>query len=171
MKTGGLSHVVSQLPAIATLLYAIIATAAIFYFLRGFYFLLLSNEYDQKGQGKKMRSFVVGLLLSSFAVIIHVISQSIFQEASSPREDMLSYVRSANQSDQWQDVVYNSALAIISVIGIWTGFRALTKMSKSKSERPQGETDTRLLMSLIFSTLLINARLLILAIQKTINWQ
>ncbi len=151
------------------LLVTIIGFLGVFFVASGFWSLVSSTDFKQKGRSEVIRKIVAGLALSSFAGLMHIVSQTMFKQDSDSRELLLGYIQKSSETDAWQDVVWSTAFILLILIGIWTGLRTLSKLAKPVDQRKQGDSDGKLLIGLFASGILINSPLVLEVIKKTIG--
>jgi uncharacterized membrane protein HdeD (DUF308 family) len=156
----------NNLPSILGLIFVLANTIGIFFIIRGIFNLTMNK--DPRGKGDFIRMIVIGVLLTAFANIIDIVAVTFVDESVSPKGEMQRYIQAAKGS-QWKEAIISSVFAILILIGTWGVFKALVKLSSGNSQRQ--EKDLKIIMSIIFSALLINLKWVLTVIEATFSFK
>ena len=161
-----LKSFLDNLPAILDLVFALSYLIGVFLIIRGI--ISFTTNKDPRSKGDFIRMIVVGVLLTAFANVLDIVSVTFLEETTSPKGEMQRYITSVEGS-QWKEAIVSSVLAILILIGTWGVLKSLIKLSSSSSQRQ--EKDTNLIMSIVFSTLLINLKWVLAIIEATFSFK
>ncbi|WP_201342064.1 hypothetical protein [Abyssogena phaseoliformis symbiont] len=155
-----------NLPSILELVFVLANLLGIFFTVREIF--SLTTNRDPRNRGDFIRMTMIGVLLTVFANIIDLASITFVNEVVSPKGEMGRYVQKA-QNSHWKEAIISSVFAILILIGTWSVFKVLVKLSSSSSQRQ--EKDLKLIMSIIFSALLINLKWVLAVIKATFSFK
>ncbi|VVH67041.1 hypothetical protein BSPLISOX_2765 [uncultured Gammaproteobacteria bacterium] len=159
----------NNLQPILRLIFVLANTLGIFFIVRGI-FSLTTNK-NPRSKGDFIRMILIGVLLTAFANIIDIVATTFVGESISPKGEMQRYIQQAanKSSEQWKEAIISAAFAILILIGTWGILKGLVKLSSASSQRQ--EKDLKVIMSIVFSALLINLKWVLSIIEATFSFK